>query len=441
MSFLDNCRRFIGLDSTPTRGNLSVAEFAGQLCEQAGLQVEYQRETVGGVDQCNVIARPNPSLPAREILFQTHLDTVEPGHFGHWTKTQSNPFNASIYNDEIFGLGTADVKLDYLCKLEAIKEFSEKHKMMRTPFVLVGTFGARSGMAGAVKLIRRKKLSAVRAFIGEPTDMKLVVAGKGVAVVEVSLPFSEQERAYRKDHDLMESSTTQSRMFAGKGSESAVTKMLSYLAQLPDGIALMDLNGGIDHESVPLNAVLEIDMVAGFQDPIVPKISRMFASLQELERELQSFREEGFDPPYPTVHFGKIRTSESEVRMLGCCRMPPSVNDSVYEGWMKKLASAVEAVGATFRVTEYRKGFTVDSNSDFVKASQVILREMGLPGETHKVTSSTEASVLGRLGVECLVWGPGQSVGNSQGPNESIKISDLKAATRFYARALERFCL
>ncbi|MGZ3723969.1 MAG: M20 family metallopeptidase [Bdellovibrionales bacterium] len=442
MSFLDNCRRLVGLESTPGHGNLAAAEFAGRLCEEAGLHVEYQRESVEGAEQCNVIARPQAELPPREILFQTHLDTIEPGHFGHWTMTQANPFNASIYNDLIYGLGAADVKLDFLCKLEAMKEFTGKK--LRTPFVLVGTFGAQTGMTGAIKLIRRKKLNAVSAFIGEPTDMKLVVAGKGLAVVEIAVPFSPEERAYRLNHDLMESSSSQSRMFSGKsaaGNENAIMKMLAYLAQLPEGIALMDLNGGINHSSMPLSSVLEIDMVAGFKDPILPKISKIFSSLQVLEKELQEFREEGFDPPYPTVNMGMIRTSETEVRITGCCRLPPSVTDAAYEEWMAKLEKAVREVGATFRVTDYRKGFTTDAQSEFVQTAQGILAKMGLPPEVHKITGATEASVLSRLGIECLVWGPGQSVGNSHAPNENIKLSDLKTATEFYKRLIERFCL
>jgi len=443
-AFLENCRRLVGLDSTPGHGNLAAAEFAGQLCESAGLHVEYQRESVEGLDQCNVIARPQKEIPPREVLFQTHLDTFDPGHFSHWTMTQANPFNASIYKDVMYGLGTADVKLDFLCKLEAMKEFARK--AMRTPFVLVGSFGAQSGAAGAIKLIRRKKINAVHAFVGEPTQMKLVVAEKGFAVVEIRLPFSPEEVAYRRDHDLSESASSQSRMFSGKSvhsaaHESAITKMLTYISQLPEGIALMDIDGGISHSSIPLSAVLEVDPVAGFKDPVLPKISRVYQSLLVLEKELQEFRDEGFDPPFATVNVGMIRTSATEVTMTGCCRLPPSVTDAVYESWMKKLQRAVEAVGATFRVTDYRKGFTVEAQSDFVRATQEILSQMGLDAGLHKTTAATEASVLNRLGIECLVWGPGQSVGNSHAPNESIKIGDLKAATEFYRRSLERFCL
>jgi succinyl-diaminopimelate desuccinylase len=66
---------------------------------------------------------------------------------------------------------------------------------------------------------------------------------------------------------------------------------------------------------------------------------------------------------------------------------------------------------------------------------------MGLEPALQKLSVSTEANVFSRLGVKCLVWGPGQSVGNSHAPNESIKISDLKLATEFYRRVIERYCL
>lgn len=437
----------VGIDSTPGHGNLSVAEFVGDLCTQSGLKVEYHRESVAGVDQCNILVRPVEQIPSDEILFQTHLDTAEPGHFSQWTRTQSNPFNASIYNDEMVGLGTADVKLDFLCKVEAAKTMVGKS--FKTPFVLAGTFGGHVGMAGAIKLIRRKKLNARRAFVGEPTQMQLVVAGQGIAVIEIAIPFSEEERRYRRDHDLMESSSSQSKMFSGKAAhgsspeagDNAIMKMLNYLSQLPDGIAVMDLDGGINHNSVPASAILEIDTVAGFKDPILPKLSRIFRCLQELNLELKGFQDPGFSPPHPTMNLGMIRTSEAEVIVTGSCRLPPSVTDADYEGWMRHLSDAATEVNGGFRLRSYVKGFETVTSSEFVRATQGVLSELNLPGGVHKTGVVTEASVLSRSGIECLVWGPGQSVGNSLAPNESIKMDDLRSAIEFYSRLMERFCL
>lgn len=448
MSFLENCRKLVGLDSTPSHGNLAAAEFAGALCLEAGLHVDLQKETWAGVDQCNVIARPTSGVPGKELLLQTHLDTVDAGHFSHWTKTQANPFNASIYNDTIYGLGTADVKLDFLCKLEAVKPFVRKD--LRLPFVLVGTFGgAESGMAGAVKLIRKKKINAVMAVIGEPTQMRLANGGTGLAVVEIMIPFSQEEIEYRRDHDLNESTSTQSRIFTGKAAHSsdpgagqnAIMIMLEYLTQLPEGIAVMDLDGGHNNNSVPAHAILEIDTVAGFKDPILPKISRIYRSLLDLQEELRGFVEPGFNPPHPTMNIGRVRSDEDGIVLSGSCRLPPSVTDAIYEGWMKKLAEAVQQVGATFRVKDYKRGFTSHPQTEFVQGAQSVLAEMGLNSELHKLAQTTEANVFHRMGAECLVWGPGQSVGNSHAPNECINIVDLRQATEFYTRLLERFCL
>lgn len=447
MSFLEHCRRLLSLESTPSHGNLAAAEYAGKLCEQAGLTVEYQRESLEGADHCNVIARPCAQLPAREILLQTHLDTAPAGHFSLWTKTQSNPFNASIYNDVIYGLGSADAKLDFLCKLEAARAFIGR--AMKTPFVLVGTYGAQRGMAGAIKLIRRKKINATHAVVGEPTQMRLVHAGTGLVTVEILIPFSEEEKAYRRAHDLMESTSTQSRIFHGKpghsaqprADDNAINKMLEYLAKMPDGVAIMDLDGGTDLNMMPTHAILEIDTVAGFKDPILPKITRIYSGLQSLEHELRAFKAEGFNPPHATMNLGLVRTNETEVRISGSCRLPPSVTDSIYEGWMKRLGDEVRAVGATFRIIDYRKGFNTPADSPFIKGAQDALKDLGQDSTLHKLAATSEANVFSRLGIECLVCGPGQSVGNSHAPNESVRIQDLRNATEFYKRLIERFCV
>jgi succinyl-diaminopimelate desuccinylase len=338
----------------------------------------------------------------------------------------------------LYGLGAADAKLDFLCKIEAAREIA--NKKMKTPFVLVGTFGSQTGMTGAIKLIRRKKINATHAIIGEPTEMRLVNAAKGFANLEISIPFSQEEYNYRRDHDLQESASSQSRIFSAKAGENAIMKMFEYIAHLPDGIAVMDLNGGISPSSVPSQAVLEIDTVAGFKDPILPKISRLYESLKEVEAGMMEFREEGFDPPFPTATMGMIRAFDAEVRINGMVRLPPSVDDSAYQGWMNKLEAAVKSVGATFRVKDYRKGFYT-KESEFVKGAQSVLSEIGLDSALSKAARASEASVFSRHGIECLMWGPGQSVGNSQSPNESVRIGDLNTATQFYKRLMERFCL
>lgn len=445
MTFIEACRKVVGLESTPSHGNREVAEFLGSLAKEMGFHVSYQSETLNGLEQANLIARPSADVPAEEFMLQTHLDTVEPGNFGRWTKTQSNPFNATIYGDELYGLGVADTKLDMLCKLFAAKEFLNHD--LSLPIVLVGTYGAQSGMAGAVKLIRRKQVNAKKALVGEPTDLNIVHAGQGLAVVEISIPFSAEEMTYKSEHDLMESSSTQSKMFSGKAAhssrpqlgENAIVKMLDYLVQLPSGLAVMDLDGGINFNSVPDSSVLEIDLVAGFKDPIVPKLAHVLERAKEVEAEFKQHSEDQME--VPTMNIGMIRTFDDQVRVTGSCRMPHSVSEEEYQSWMGQLGEACTKVGGSFRVRDYKSAFHVKKSSEFLKGCMHELKPLSIgKDEPGVISTASEASVFARMGIECLVFGPGVSYGNSHAPNEVVKVSDLESATDFYKKCIKRFC-
>jgi succinyl-diaminopimelate desuccinylase len=141
------------------------------------------------------------------------------------------------------------------------------------------------------------------------------------------------------------------------------------------------------------------------------------------------------------MNLGTIRANEDGVTMTGSCRLPPTVTDQAYEQWMRVLQEACQRNSATFRVRDYRKGFEVDSQTELVRVASETLTQIGLKPAPTAFAGATEASVFSRWGVECVVWGPGQSVGNSHAPNESIKMHDLDLAIDFYRRFLEGFCL
>jgi succinyl-diaminopimelate desuccinylase len=404
-----------------------------------------QNETVAGLEQTNVFLRPGPRA-SQELLLLTHLDTVEPGPYGLWTKTQSNPFNASIYGDVLYGLGSADSKLDIACKIQAAKEWLSA-KMVH-PFVIVGTFGAQSGMTGALRMIRKKMTAAKTALIGEPTGLRIAPGGHGMAIVEVMVPFSAEETAYRKNHDLLESASTQSKFFLGRSAHSsapslgdnAIVKMFDYLIQLPSGIAIMDMDGGISHNAVPASAVLEIDMVGGFTDSIVPKISSILQAMRDVEADFKN-HPSPIDGSCATLNVGTVRTSDQNIVVRGSCRIPPGNANSVYDKWMEQLKAACHKQGATFCVKDLKLPFTTPPDSEFLQGCNEIMKEMELNSAPVSSPSTTEASVLNRLGVECIVFGPGQSVGNSHEPNERVSMKELDLAVDFYRRVIKRFCL
>jgi succinyl-diaminopimelate desuccinylase len=438
----------IAFDSSPQQGTRELAHWLAELARSRGLNVEILDEVLADNEQANILIRPVRERPGQEFLLQTHLDTPDPGPFGLWSETGHNPFDAHIIENKIYGLGTADVKLDFLCKLEALSAFSSETNW-RLPPVLVGTYGEELGMQGALKLIRKNKFSAKMALVSEPSDLTLITAGKGMASVEIRVPYSQAELDYKVEHNLRESTSTQSRIFHGKSAhsstphlgENAIKKMFEYLLQLPENIVVMEIDGGVNFNTVPANAFIEVDPISGIADPISKKLTTVYRSLRELETDFISYQDHDFVPSHPTLNIGLINTFDDHIFISGSCRIPPIVSNEIYEGWMATLKRKCESVGADFRVTDYKRPYRTDDSSVFIKGCMDELKEMGLSTLATTQSSTNEACLWSRIGIECVSFGPGQREGNIHTPREHVAIDDLKKSVEFYRRVIERFCL
>lgn len=448
MDFIEACRQAIGFDTSPSGGTREFANWLAELARSFDLEVEVIEESFHGHNQANILISPKGAKEKKSFLLQTHLDTVEPGSLSFWTRVHLSPFSATIKDGKIYGLGAASGKLDFLCKLFALKEFA-KINSWKMPPQLVGTYGEEIGMHGMLRLIRRNKISAQYAMIGEPSDLQITYAAKGYAVVEIVVPFSEEEQNYRIDHDLRESTSTQTRLFVGKAShssnpetgESAIVKMVDYLMQLPDGVALMQLDGGVAFNVVPSDVVIEIDMVGRLRAPIVSKLKVVFKSILQLSNQLREYNDPDFDPPYPTLNIGVVRTLRDSILIQGSCRIPPIITDDTYSKWISDLEITCQGVGAQCKVTDYKRPYKTNQNSELVHGVADILKELGR--EPHMVTQSNtnEAALLSRIGVECISIGPGARAGNVHTPEESVAVLDLEMSRQLYKKAIERFCL
>lgn len=445
MSFVENCRTLIGFDTSPGQSNLTMLKWLSELSRSMGLHVEIQTTVFEQVEQGNILVRPTSRRGDADFLLQTHLDTVNPGPFQAWKKTGFNPFDATIVDGNIYGLGAADAKLDFLCKLKALSQYAGREDF-KLPPVLVGTFGEQTGMAGAMRMIRKNLVAPRFALVGEPTNMQLVNATKGFACVEIRVPFSAAEIQYRQDHNLRESTSTQTQMFIGKAAhsgrpesgESAIVKMLEYLDQLPDGVAIMEIDGGTNYNTIPSHAILEID-ISPISSPVSTQIKKIYEAIKKLEIEFKKVRDVTFDPPHSTLNIGLVRTFEDHVLLMGNCRIPPAVTQSVYMTWMDGLKNKCDEIGVQFRVLDYKKPVRTPEESIFLRGGLSLLREMKLADRPMGQPTTNESSLFARLGADCLCFGPGVREGNIHTPDEHVKIQDLQTATEFYGQMIERF--
>ncbi len=447
MNFVENCRTLIGFDTSPGQSNQSMIQWLSQLAESNGLHVETQVCISEDVEQSNIIIRPSAQRAEFEFLLQAHLDTADPGPFHAWKKNGFNPFDATIEEGRIYGLGSADSKLDFLCKLNAMIHHKGQTQW-KLPPVLVGTFGEQSGMTGAMKLIRKNLVSPRFALIAEPTDLQIVSAAKGFACVEIRIPFSQEEIQYRQDHNLRESTSTQTKMFMGKAAhssnpesgESAIKKMLDYLMQMPEGLATMEIDGGINYNSVPAHALLEID-VYPIQQPVSSKVKKVYESIQKLAEDFKKISDPDFQPSYSTLSIGLIRTFEDHVLMMGNCCIPPKVTQAEYLNWIEYLKNKCDQLGVAFRVLDYKKPFRTPDQSAFLRGGLSLLSELGLSPDLSTQPSTNEASLFSRVGADCLCFGAGHREGNIHTPEENVKLQDLQKAQEFYTQMIERFSI
>ncbi|AZZ38077.1 succinyl-diaminopimelate desuccinylase [Bdellovibrio sp. qaytius] len=447
--FIGACRKLIAIDSSPQISTVELVDYLALIAYQFGFDVEIQQAMQNGIAQSNIIVRLQPFQAGQnEFLLQAHLDTVDPGNFALWKKNNFNPFDAVIEDGRIYGLGSAEVKLDFLCKLVAMAQFKDKKLNTLQP-VLVGTFGEETGMQGALKLIRKNKINAKYALIGDASDLKIINAAKGYATVQMRIPFASDEVEYKRDISVSESMSTQSKVFSGKSAhsstphlgESAAVKLFEYLAKMPDNVVIVDMDAGTRVNMIPNQAMVELDIATSIKDPAIRKINFLYAAMNEVQTEMKSVVDKAFTPEHSTISIGIIRTLEDHILIGGSCRILPNVKQEVYEKWMKMISTACEKVGAEFHLQDYKRPFRTDEKSVLIKGALAELEKLGQTSPCTSLASTNEASLFSRIGIECICVGPGKREDNVHTPNEHVEIKHLELMTSFYQRMIERFCL
>lgn len=448
--FIELARRMVSFDTSPLASTVDLVLYLSDVATEMGLVVEIQNESQQGVPQANIIIRAQPPKPGEQnLLLQAHLDTVDPGSYALWVKNQSNPFDAVIDEGHIHGLGVAEVKLDFLCKLFALHNVRLKNKNFQTlnP-VLVGTFGEETGMLGALKIIRKNKINTRYAIISEPSNLQIINAAKGFATVEIRIPFSQDELILRQKHSSSSESSSQSKVFSGRAThsstphlgENAAVKMFEYLSSLPQDAMILDIEAGSRFNTVPHQASVEIIDEPDLKDGALQKLNRIYQLAQNVEQEMKKNLDDDFMPNHSTLSIGLVRLYEDYILVGGSCRIVPSVGHDIYEKWIQMFYSSCEEIGAEFHLQDYKRPYRLSSKSILVKSAQSEMEKLGILSECRTMASANEASLFARTGIECICIGIGEREENIHTPNEKVSLQQIETAILFYEKMIERLC-
>ncbi len=174
---LEFLETLVSIDTVSDKSNLTLINFCRETLDSFGIPAEIIASPSG--DKANLFATIGPALPGG-IILSGHSDVV-PVEGQQW---RSPPFSMRVADGRAFGRGTADMKGFIACVLAAIPAFVRAP--LARPVHLAITFDEEIGCKGAPSLIewltdRMPRPQAV--FVGEPTDMNVVNAHKGLLAI------------------------------------------------------------------------------------------------------------------------------------------------------------------------------------------------------------------------------------------------------------------
>ncbi len=107
------------------------------------------------------------------LTFLGHTDTVPAGE--NWT---TDPFKMKIDGDKIYGLGSSDMKGGIASLLSALSQINFKNCKRGLNILL--TYDEEVNFSGIKDFTKNKKINTKYIIVGEPTNLKPIIASKGI---------------------------------------------------------------------------------------------------------------------------------------------------------------------------------------------------------------------------------------------------------------------
>lgn len=148
-----------------------TAEILYRFLQSENVEVQQTNNNIWAVNKHFDASKPN-------ILLNSHHDTVKPNQ-----AYTNNPFDAFIENDTLYGLGSNDAGGSVVSLLTAFLHFYEIKNLKYNLIVAITAEEESSGPNGLNSLL--KDLPEIDfAIVGEPTQMNLAIAEKGLLVLD-----------------------------------------------------------------------------------------------------------------------------------------------------------------------------------------------------------------------------------------------------------------
>ena len=234
----------------PSYGSESdVVEYLAKRFDR--LAIPYKTRDIGEPGRQNIVATWGDGTPS--LIFNSHMDIVSPGKPEQWTYP---PYGAEVVDDRIYGRGAADAKGSLAAMIAALEIMVQSGSGPSGKLILTAVgYEEESGVGTASEV--EAGVLADAAVIGEPTELKVHVAHKGVLRLVI--------RTHGK-------AAHSSEPWEGINAISKMGRIIAALDQLAEGIsrrtdpllgpatlAVTQIEGGIGRNIIPPGARLVLD--------------------------------------------------------------------------------------------------------------------------------------------------------------------------------------
>ena len=371
-------KRLVAFDTTSRGSNLDLIDFATSYLQDLGIDATLIHNA--DKTKANLFATIGPTdVPG--VVLSGHTDVV-PVDGQDWTTA---PFDPVRSGSRLFGRGTSDMKSFIATALALAPDMIAAD--LKMPIHFAFSYDEEVGCLGVHGIISHlSKISPLprAVIVGEPTDMKVVNAHKGVF-------------AYR-------------------------TSVLGFEA-----------HSSATH--VGVNAVM-------YAAQLVSYLSELAADQRDYHG-----KHHRFEPPYTTVHVGTIQGGTAlniipkECSFVWEYRLIPGENEDAI---LKKFSNYAEDVvlpkmkevsEQTAIITE-RLGRVAPLVPEPDSPAETLAMMLAGTNRAEAVSYGTEGGIFQEAGVPTVVCGPGNIL-QAHRPNEYIEIAQINACEQFLRRLIE----
>lgn len=375
--------RLVAFDTTSARSNLALIEDVAEYLSGYGIRSHLTHNAER--TKANLYATIGPD-DRGGIVLSGHTDVV-PVEGQSWT---SDPFKVIEREGKLFGRGTADMKSFIAIALALVPEMRARD--LKVPIHLAFSYDEEVGCIGVHRLIEhlRASLPVPRlVIVGEPTEMKVVNAHKGVVAFRTRV-------VGREGH----SSATH----RGASAITAAADLIQFLKRLADELAARPPRpGSVDGE---------------------------------------------FDPPCTTINVGMIEGGTAlnivpkECTFVWECRPLPGTRDGEeilrrFQAYAAKdvapmLAEKAADGGVTTEISVSAPPLTPDTQSP-AEALALALSGENRPGV---VAYGSEGGIFQEAGIPAILCGPG-NIAQAHQADEYISLDQVRVGERFLRRIID----